>query len=106
MGRGFEINPYGVLETKVCGFIFLRAKYHAENGRFDFAQWEYQGHFITKILSSMTGQGIINKSYFVGELLFESSTAHDEHRGLHGAIIPACIRGPFKVRINSRINRI
>lgn len=45
---------YGVLETKVCEFIFLRAKFKAENPEIDFAQFEYKHNIISKILAYMS----------------------------------------------------
>lgn len=64
-----HLFQYGVLETKVSEFIFLRAKYNLENNRYDFAQCEYQNHLITNILSRMTAQGIID-SHVLSEASF------------------------------------
>ena len=49
-----SLFQYGVLETKVCEFIFLRAKYNAEKNNFDFAQYEYQHRTIPSILGYMS----------------------------------------------------
>ena len=49
-----SLFQYGVLETKVCAFIFLRAAYNAENNIFDFAQYGYQNKIVESIISIMS----------------------------------------------------
>lgn len=45
---------YGVLETKVTEFLFLRAKYYAEKYELDFAKFEYDNKLIPRILLYMS----------------------------------------------------
>jgi hypothetical protein len=45
---------YGILETKVCEFIFLRAKFKAKNPEIDFAQYEYNNKIIPAIIGYMS----------------------------------------------------
>lgn len=45
---------YGVLETKVCEFIFLRAKFMAEKPELDFTKFEYNHKKIAKIIAYMS----------------------------------------------------
>lgn len=45
---------YGVLETKVCEFIFLRAKFAAKRQGVDFARFEYKHRLILSITDYMS----------------------------------------------------
>lgn len=45
---------YGALETKVCEFIFLRAKFTAKRQRIDFARFEYEHTLILGITDYMS----------------------------------------------------
>ena len=45
---------YGILETKVCEFIFLRAKFKAEKPGIDFARYEYNHKIIPAIIAYMS----------------------------------------------------
>ena len=50
---------YGVLETKVTEFIYLRAKYKLEKGEFDFSQYEYQNKLIKGIIVHLSRNSIV-----------------------------------------------
>lgn len=57
-----RIFPYGILETKVTEFIYLRAKYHAETNQSDFSSYEYETRLISRILKYMAYGGIIESN--------------------------------------------
>lgn len=57
-----SLFQYGIMETKVTEFIFLRAKYMKEKRKFNFAQYEYENRLITKIIVFMSREGITDSS--------------------------------------------
>ena len=54
--------PHGILESKVTEFIYLRAKYQAENRQSDFSKYEYQTRMIGRILLYMNERGIVESN--------------------------------------------
>lgn len=54
--------PHGILESKVTEFIYLRAKYHAENRQSDFSEYEYQKRMVGSILLYMKSKGIVESN--------------------------------------------
>lgn len=56
--------PYGILETKVTEFLYLRAKYSAEKNQADFSTYEYQTRMIGRILEYMSDGGIVESNVF------------------------------------------
>lgn len=56
-----SLFQYGVLETKVCEFIFLRTKFKAENAGIDFAQFEYNHKMIPEIIAYMSKPNIYSR---------------------------------------------
>lgn len=67
-----SLFKYGVLETKVSEFLFLRAKYDAENNNFNFVKYEYTNKLITKILLYMSRQCFVENNIF-SENLFATN---------------------------------
>ena len=49
-----SLFQYGVLETKVCEFIFLRAAYNAEKNIIDFAQYGFCHEIVGQLISCMS----------------------------------------------------
>lgn len=49
-----SLFQFGILETKVCEFLFLRAVSNAEKGKFDFAQYGYQQELIAPLVAYMS----------------------------------------------------
>lgn len=56
--------PFGILETKVTEFLYLRAKYSAEKNQADFSTYEYQTRMIGRILEYMSDGGIVESNVF------------------------------------------
>ena len=59
---------YGVLETKVAEFIFLRALYQRQNNKFDFAKYEYKYSLIRRIITYLSREGINNSGVLADNL--------------------------------------
>lgn len=49
-----SLFQYGVLETKVCEFLYLRAAHNADNNKYDFAKYGYQLKIVGSIISFMS----------------------------------------------------
>lgn len=74
-GKLCSLFQYGVLETKVAEFIFLRAKYKREKDEFDFALFEYQNKLIGQIICNLSRDSIMDSG-----VLTEKSTLNPIQR--------------------------
>lgn len=59
---------YGVLDTKVTEFIFLRALYQCQKDNDDFAKYEYKYNLIGRIITYLSREGIYNSGVLADNL--------------------------------------
>lgn len=59
---------YGVLETKVAEFIFLRALYQRQNNKFDFAKYEHQNSLVRRVITYLSREGLNNSGVLADNL--------------------------------------
>ena len=62
-----SLFQYGLLETKVVEFVYLRAKNKAEENELDFAQYEYQNQLITRIVAYLSSSNFVIDSNILTE---------------------------------------
>lgn len=63
-----ELFQYGVLDTKVLEFVYLRALYQKQNNICDFAKYEYQYNLIRRIMTYFSREGIYNSGVIENNL--------------------------------------